>query len=93
MICAYGECGNMFEPKTHNQKFCSSACCRKATNARIMEKYYARRARQKGIVRKCSGCPTVLSRYNSSDRCEGCKAEQRRKERVQLLELIDSVSV
>lgn len=83
----------MFEPKTHNQKFCSSTCCRKATNARIMEKYYAKRARQKGIVRTCSSCPTVLSRYNSSDKCESCKTEIRRSERVQLLELIGNVSI
>lgn len=58
-----------------------------------MEKYYAKRARQKGIVRKCSKCPTVLSRYNSSDKCEGCKAETRRTERVQLLELIGNASI
>lgn len=83
----------MFEPKTHNQKFCSSACCRKATNARIMEKYYARRARKKGLVRKCSECPTVLSRYNSSDKCESCNTRKRRDERAELLEMIGNASV
>jgi hypothetical protein len=92
LICAYGECGNMFEPKTHNQKFCSSACCRKATNARIMEKYYARRDRKRGKLRTCSECPTVLSRYNSSDKCEGCHGKARRDERAELLELIGSAS-
>lgn len=83
----------MFEPKTHNQKFCSSTCCRKATNARIMEKYYARRARRKGVLRTCAECPTVLSRYNSSDRCESCNGKKRREDRTELLEMIGNASV
>ncbi|QMP84220.1 hypothetical protein HUN41_00091 [Streptomyces phage Coruscant] len=88
MICAYSECGNQFEAKTHNQKFCSPTCCRKATNARIMQKYYARRARRQGIVRRCIECPTILSRYNSSDKCELCHGKKRRQERMELLEMI-----
>jgi hypothetical protein len=38
MICANKECAKDFEPKTHNQKYCTDECCRIATNRRIMEK-------------------------------------------------------
>lgn len=77
-VCAYSECGNEFTPKTHNQRYCCDECCRLATNKRIMEKYYQRKARRKGGRRICSsdGCETVLNRYNDSDRCAGCAAKR-----------------
>jgi len=43
MICANKECAKDFEPKTHNQKYCTDECCRIATNRRIMEKYYEKK--------------------------------------------------
>ena len=48
MICAYKECFNEFEAKTHNQKYCSDECCRTATNIKIKERYYENKARLNG---------------------------------------------
>ena len=44
MICANSECKKDFAPKTHNQKYHNDECCRIATNRRIMEKYYDKKA-------------------------------------------------
>mgnify|MGYP003332424057 CR=1 FL=1 len=45
MICAYEECSNKFEPKTHNQKYFSEECCKIATNLKVKEKYFYKKAR------------------------------------------------
>lgn len=76
--CAYSECSNEFKSKTHNQRYCCDECCRLATNKRIMEKYYQRKARRKGGLRVCisEGCDTILNRYNDSDRCSGCASRR-----------------
>ena len=72
-ICARGGCEESYQRKTHNQKYCSDECCRLATNARIMEKYYARREQKSGKTRYCSKCKeTKLSRYNDTTICSGC---------------------
>ena len=50
MICANTECAKEFDSKTHNQKYCSDECCRVATNRRIMEKYYEKKAIKNAII-------------------------------------------
>lgn len=84
--CAYADCGVEFEPTTHNQKYHTPECCRRATNDRIMEDYYAKKARRSGRVRVCTLCKiTVLSRYNDQKICGKCEAEKEKKVRNDLL--------
>lgn len=89
-ICANSECGKKFEKRTHNMRYCSDECCRRATNARLMEQYYDKKARRKGAVRECEreGCNTKLSRYNDSKVCEACAAGDKKSSRTRLLEMI-----
>lgn len=76
-VCARPGCEVVAVRKTHNQKFCTDECCRLATNARIMEKYYAKRDQRQGKVRFCKSCETTkLSRYNDSDICSACNIRQ-----------------
>jgi len=67
VICSREDCGKEFNQKTHNQKYCSDECCRIATNRRIMEKYYEKKAiiiiliyavcvKKKGILRVKNIC-------------------------------------
>ena len=72
MICANKECAKSFDAKTHNQKYCSDECCRVATNRRIMEKYYERKAIRNGALRICK-CGNKLSRYNAGNVCSICE--------------------
>jgi len=73
MICFNKECLKDFDAKTHNQKYCSDQCCRVATNKRIMEKYYEKKAIKNGALRKCKKCIAELSRYNQKDICMSCE--------------------
>ncbi len=73
MICFNSECAKDFTPKTHNQKYCSDECCRIATNRRIMEKYYEKKAIKNGAPRTCKSCKTKLSRYNQNNICSTCE--------------------
>jgi hypothetical protein len=73
MICFNSECAKDFTPKTHNQKYCSDECCRIATNRRIMEKYYEKKAIKNGAPRICKTCKTKLSRYNQNNICSTCE--------------------
>lgn len=88
--CAYVECGLEFTPTTHNQKYHTDECCRKATNARLMEQYYERKARRQGRVRVCAtaDCDTKLSRYNDGKVCQKCEAEAVADARVELLNFL-----
>lgn len=71
-------CGEWFDKKTHNQRYHNDECCRLATNAKIMEKYYERRAQKLGHTRMCKSCRiTKLSRYNDDQICAGCKAQNK----------------
>lgn len=65
------ECGNEFEFRTHNQKYCSNQCCRVATNKRIMEKYYEKRKRLTGQLITCE-CGAPLSKYGDGALCVMC---------------------
>lgn len=73
MKCSNSECAKNFKPKTHNQKYCSDECCRIATNRRIMEKYYEKKAIRNGAPRVCKKCKTKLSRYNQNEVCSTCE--------------------
>ena len=73
MICLNKECNKEFNPKTHNQKYCTDECCRIATNKRIMEKYYEKKGIKNGAVRYCKSCKTKLSRYNQNSICSVCE--------------------
>ena len=94
MICAYDECNNEFNPKTHNQKYCSDECCRIATNQKLKEAYYEKKARLAGAKRTCktSGCNVILSRYNEGRICDKCQGAKREAERVALVNMVKSVS-
>ena len=80
----------MFTPKTHNQIYHTQECCKKATNARIMRKYYEDRARVGGAKRVCKtpNCGTLLSRYNSSKYCAKCEAQKETNRTRSVLEVL-----
>ena len=94
MICAYDQCNNKFEPKTHNQKYCSDECCRIATNEKLKEQYYERKARLAGKKRICKSknCNVILSRYNETSICDKCRSAEKEQERKALVEMIKNVS-
>jgi hypothetical protein len=74
--CAWKECQNDFEPKTHNQIYCSDECCRSATNYKIMQKYYANKARRNGQYKTCSQChQDTLSRFTDDTVCSMCRSK------------------
>ena len=94
MKCAYKECGKDFTPKTHNQKYCSDECCRTATNLKLKEQYYERKARLRGKKRVCktAGCTTIMSRYNEDKICGKCMAIKEKKKQLEILEMIRDVT-
>lgn len=94
VICANKEClnGKEFTPKTHNQKYCSDECCRIATNRRIMEKYYEKKAIRGGAKRSCVKCNSKLSRYNESNICAACQKKVDISEKSKLLRMIDEIN-
>ena len=92
MICNNKECAKDFDAKTHNQKYCSDECCRIATNKRIMEKYYERKAIKNGALRKCKKCSIRLSRYNQNDICSSCEKNINLKNKNNLLGMLDEIS-
>lgn len=93
MICGNKECAKDFTPKTHNQKYCGDECCRIATNRRIMEKYYEKKAIRNGsVVRSCKKCNARLSVYHTEDVCSSCQNRVNQKNKNKLLRMIDEVS-
>ena len=90
MICSNKECAKEFEAKTHNQKYCSDNCCRVATNMRIMEKYYEKKAIRNGAKRVCK-CGSKLSRYNQSNVCAICEKNKGLKNKEKLLGLVNDI--
>ena len=94
MICAYEDCGKNFDAKTHNQKYCSDECCRTATNQKLKEQYYEKKARLQGKKRLCktAGCNTSLSRYNEDKICSKCKAGKEKKKQQELIDMVRNVS-
>lgn len=92
MICSNKECAKTFDSKTHNQKYCSNECCRIATNKRIMEKYYEKKAIRNGLIRNCKKCKSQLSRYNESNLCSACTKSTNKDYTDNLLGMIDEIS-
>lgn len=92
MICSNKTCLKEFDPKTHNQKYCTDECCRVATNRRIMEKYYEKKAIRNGAARPCSRCSAQLSRYNSSNLCSTCEKTINSDTKSKLFRMIDDIS-
>jgi hypothetical protein len=92
MICGNKECGKDFDAKTHNQKYCSDECCRVATNRRIMEKYYEKKAIRNGAYRACKKCNAKLSRYNQTNLCSSCEKKTDVSKREKLLGMLDEIS-
>lgn len=92
MICGNKDCAIEFEPKTHNQKYHNDECCRIATNKKIMEKYYEKKAIRSGAKRECKVCKSRLSRYNQSNVCSKCEKNSAIKNRSTILRMIDDIS-
>jgi len=72
ITCQRDGCDVVFAKKTHNQIYHEDECTRLATNAKIMDKYYQRRAQKLGHARFCNSCSAKLSKYNSESRCNSC---------------------
>lgn len=94
MICSNVECSKEFDPKTHNQKYCTDECCRIATNRKIMEKYYEKKKIRSGKLRICKKCDTRLSRYNETNLCSKCEKNKKIQEndKKKILEMLDEIS-
>lgn len=92
MICANTDCGIEFIQKTHNQKYHSEECCRIATNKKIMEKYYEKKAIRSGAKRDCRICKARLSRYNQSNICAKCEKDSDIKNKSKILRMINDIS-
>lgn len=90
--CQNAGCDIMFAKKTHNQRYHDDECCRLATNAKIMEKYYTRRAQRLGLARHCDVCGTKLSRYNSDKTCSPCTQEKEVEKNKSVADMLMSVS-
>ena len=87
--CERKGCSEWFVKKTHNQRYHDNECCRLATNAKIMEKYYERRAQRLGHTRMCKACKTTkLSRYNDDQVCAACKAQRRLETNNSVLDML-----
>ena len=92
MICGNKECAKEFEAKTHNQKYCGDECCRIATNRRIMEKYYEKKAIRNGAHRSCKKCKAKLSRYNQENMCSTCEKRNSSSNKSQIIDMINEIS-
>jgi Cdc6-like AAA superfamily ATPase len=91
MICFNPECKKEFTPKTHNQKYCEENCCRVATNKRIMEKYYEKKAIKNGALRNCKKCKAPLSRYNQNNICVLCEKNINVNSKKKVLSILDEI--
>lgn len=89
--CARMGCEEPFTKKTHNQKYCSDECCRIATNAKIMERYYQNKALRSGARRNCEECGAKLSKYNLLTICATCEAAKESNRRLQVLEQVSVI--
>lgn len=83
-------CNLNFESNKKNQKYCSPACCRLATNKKIMAKYYENKKRLNGEKRYCR-CGQLLSRYNENNLCSPCIINNKKQNNENILEVINHV--
>lgn len=91
MICANKDCAIDFDARTHNQKYCSDECCRVATNKRIMEKYYEKKAIKSGAARICRSCSSQLSRYNQDILCSTCEKSTKIKSKSMMMDILNEI--
>ena len=91
MICANKDCATDFDARTHNQKYCSDECCRVATNKRIMEKYYEKKAIKGGAARACKSCKSQLSRYNQETLCSTCEKTIEIKSKSMMMDILNEI--
>ena len=92
--CDRPGCEEWFVKKTHNQRYHNDECCRIATNAKIMEKYYERRDIKNGVERTCKKCNlTKLSRYNDSQICASCKSKREAEVNASVFAMLNSVNL
>lgn len=92
-ICERPECARVYQPKTHNQKYCNPDCCKVATNRRVMEKYYEKQAKRRGKERRCLECNrTKLSRYNETTICGPCSLRKQEEARRNVVSMFAAVS-
>lgn len=79
-------------PKSKNQKYCNPDCCRKATNKKIMEKYYENKERLKGKIRHCKQCNLKLSIYNAANICYKCEDFNKKNNKKMIKDAFDYVA-
>jgi len=92
--CAREGCDETFVKKAHNQKYHNDECCKLATNAKIMEKYYERRAQRLGHTRLCKTCGvTKLSRYNDGRICSGCESKSQIDRNNSVLDMLNAANL
>lgn len=93
-VCDRKGCDEVYVKKTHNQRYHDNECCRLATNARIMEKYYDRQNQRKGRTRYCQECQTTkLSRYNDSLVCASCVSKKSVDANAEVLRMLNNASI
>lgn len=90
VVCARIGCETLFTKKTHNQKYCSDKCCRKATNKKIMDRYYEKKER-KNKVRACENCGARLRKNSREDKCSLCLAKVEKDEKQMVLQQIAGI--
>ena len=92
LVCARPECRKVAPRKTHNQKYCGDECCRIATNAKIMERYYIEKEKRSGKPRQCfNRCGQILSRYNHGDYCSKCSANKSSESKQRIIQVMENV--
>lgn len=85
--CKY--CGEEFVQRRHNMIYCSTICCRQATNKKIIEKYHSNKLKKSSInTRSCSECNKRLSKYNCNDICYACEINKKEQEKINLLKTL-----
>lgn len=91
--CENEGCDVVFVKKTHNQKYHDDECCRLATNAKIMQKYYDRKSQRLGLPRACKECGKALSKYNSSKTCNACLLKHEEESRKSVANMLSSILI
>lgn len=84
-------CDIEFDSLKKNQKYCTPACCRLATNKKIMIKYYENKKRLSGYKRYCD-CGQLLSRYNENEFCFICLEKHNKENKNGILEVLSNVA-
>lgn len=91
LVCARQGCVEPFVSKTHNQKYHDDECCRLATNAKIMQKYYDKKARKEGKERRCGTCSVKLSAYNPDTTCNSCQQRSEKARNDNTKQLLSAI--